>query len=335
MPDVPLSPLDFNCALSRNPETKARFVENAFKQLSAWGACILKNVPIPEPTIDYAVTLRREAFLQPTDVKRDYAADSLLTPGYTPLKYERYGDMEAGQPRETLTMNWTASFAEDGSKAAPDGNKYPPALPGAEAAYDALAESLDAFSRAFLGLMAERLGAPAHFFEQLLDGGKMIMRLLHYPPQNVERTNTRIVAHKDATLLTIILNADRPGLEMLAPDKKSWRPCKTEPNEIIVFAGEITEYLTNGAIRAAIHRVANDEDVTQSRYSTACFLSGNDIAILEPMKRTAPSGDLEKTDFEKDEPPRGETALQFVDRRLSSYHEDDYAGYERLPVQPD
>ena len=335
MPDIPLSPLDFNCALSRDPETKARFVENAFKQLSVWGACILKNVPIPEPTIDDAVTLRREAFSQPTGVKHDYAANSLLAAGYTPLKYERYGDMEAGQPRETLTLNWIASFAEDGSKAAPDGNKYPPALPGAEATYDALAQGIDAFSRVFLGLMAKRLGAPANFFEQLLDGGKMIMRLLHYPPQSVEQTNTRIVAHKDATFLTMILNADRPGLELLAPDKQSWRPCKTEPNEVIVFAGEITEYLTNGVIRAAIHRVANDEDVTQSRYSTACFLSGNDIAALEPMKTTASSAGLEKTDLEKDDRPRGETALQFVDRRLSSYHEDDYAEFERLPVQDD
>ena len=121
---------------------------------------------------------------------------------------------------------------------------------------------------------------------------------------------------------------------MLAPDRQSWRPYKTEPNEIIVFAGEITEYLTNGVIRAAIHRVANDEDVTRSRYSTACFLSGNDIAILEPMETAASSAGLEETDFEKDEPPRGETALQFVDRRLSSYHEDDYAELERLPVQP-
>lgn len=279
--------------------------------------------------------MRREAFSQPAEVKRDYAADSLLTPGYTPLKFERYGDMETGQPRETLTMNWTSSLAEDGSKLAPKGNKYPSELPGAEATYDALAQSLDAFSRVFLGLVAERLGAPANFFEQLLDGGEIIMRLLHYPPQSAEQTNTRIVAHKDATFLTMILNADRPGLEMLAPDRQSWRPYKTEPNEIIVFAGEITEHLTNGVIRAAIHRVANDKDVTKSRYSTACFLSGNDIAALEPMKTTAPKNDLEKGDLEKSGPLRGETALQFADRKLSSYQEEDYAAYERLPVQRD
>ena len=210
MPDVPLSPLDFNCALSQDPEIKARFVENAFEQLSAWGACTLKNVPIPEPIAAEAVTLRREAFSQPAEVKRDYAADSLLTPGYTPLKFERYGDMETGQPRETLTMNWISSLAEDGSKLAPKGNKYPSELPGAEATYDALAQSLDVFSRVFLGLVAERLGAPANFFEQLLDGGEIIMRLLHYPPQSAEQTNTRIVAHKDATFLTMILNAGSP-----------------------------------------------------------------------------------------------------------------------------
>ena len=328
MPDVPLSPLDFTCASSGDPEVKARFVEDAFLQFSRWGACILRNAPIPEPLTEQAAALRREAFLQSAVVKRAYAADNLSTSGYTDIGFERYGDMEIGQPRETLTMNWITASAKDGSKIAPKGNKFPAELPGAATVYDALAHSLDDLSRLFLRLMAERLDGPTDLFERSLDGGEMILRLLHYPPQNTEQTDTRIVAHKDATLLTMILDADRPGLQILAPDRQSWRPYRTGRNEVIVFAGETTEYLTNGAIRAAIHRVANDEDAMKSRYSTACFLSGNDVASLEPIE-TATTGPRPA----QDETQRGPTALEFTTQRLSSFHLDDYSAYERLPVQ--
>jgi isopenicillin N synthase-like dioxygenase len=73
--------------------------------------------------------------------------------------------------------------------------------------------------------------------------------------------------------------AEGGGLELLDRDGK-WLPIDTDPENLIVDAGDMLARITNDLIPATTHRVVNPSGPNVSRYSIPFFMHPHPDAML-------------------------------------------------------
>lgn len=96
--------------------------------------------------------------------------------------------------------------------------------------------------------------------------------------------------HTDAGALTLLLQADEPGLEVLQGG--NWHLVEPRENALVINIGDIVQVWSNDRYQAALHRVtANAND---ARYSAPFFLNPAFEANYAPLPSTVDS----------DHPPR-------------------------------
>ena len=127
--------------------------------------------------------------------------------------------------------------------------------------------------------LAVGLGVPRDYFDKGSDDPMYALRLLHYVPQSDERHG--IADHTDWGALSLLIQGDVPGLEVLMPDG-TWSLAVPIENTMIVNVGELVARWTNNRLKATRHRVRNLSGV--DRYSMAFFLDMNHDAVIKPIE---------------------------------------------------
>ena len=112
-----------------------------------------------------------------------------------------------------------------------------------------------------------------------------VMRLFHYlmVSANSDRAEKTVLGsspHRDWGLLTIILEDSVGGLEYYDKQGKSWVSVETEPNTLIVNAGDFLSLLDT-EIESPIHQVISPK--TSDRYSFVFFFYPTFDTLLPPM----------------------------------------------------
>ena len=132
-----------------------------------------------------------------------------------------------------------------------------------------------------LEALAPSLGVTEDYFKSMATNGNSILRLLHYPPvpDNAEPNQVRAAAHEDINLITILVAANGGGLELLDRDGK-WLPVETDPDNLIVDAGDMLARVCNDVVPATTHRVVNPSGPNVSRYSMPFFMHPHPNAML-------------------------------------------------------
>lgn len=104
---------------------------------------------------------------------------------------------------------------------------------------------------------------------------RTLFRVLHYPPVDgdVEPGAVRSAAHEDINLLTLLPAGTEPGLQVLDRDG-TWHDVASDPEAIIVNAGDMLQMASRGYFRSTTHRVVNPEGDAAAvpRYSMPLFL---------------------------------------------------------------
>jgi isopenicillin N synthase-like dioxygenase len=77
-----------------------------------------------------------------------------------------------------------------------------------------LYDALDAMGLKVLEAISVYLGLDRHFFDDKVDVGNSILRLLHYPPVPKDGPHIRAGAHEDINVITLLLGAEEAGLEV-------------------------------------------------------------------------------------------------------------------------
>lgn len=102
-----------------------------------------------------------------------------------------------------------------------------------------------------------------------------LLRILHYPPlpAEVEEGAVRAAAHEDINLITLLVAATAPGLEV-QDVHGNWHEVPCSRNAIVVNAGDMLQECTQNFYKATSHRVVNPkgEAAKNSRYSIPLFL---------------------------------------------------------------
>jgi isopenicillin N synthase-like dioxygenase len=102
-----------------------------------------------------------------------------------------------------------------------------------------------------------------------------LFRILCYPPLTGEEEQgaVRAAAHEDINLITLLVAATAPGLQVKDAQGR-WLEVPADAGSIVVNAGDMLQMTTDGYYRSTTHRVVNPtgDDAKRRRLSMPLFL---------------------------------------------------------------
>jgi isopenicillin N synthase-like dioxygenase len=129
-----------------------------------------------------------------------------------------------------------------------------------------------------LRAFALALGQDEHALEPLYREAPYIRtKLLHYPGRQLTNDDQGVGAHKDAGLLSLLLQDDEPGLQVQT--ERGWIEVPPRAGALVVNIGELLELASDGYLRATLHRVVTPPQ-GRERFSVAFFLSARLDAVV-------------------------------------------------------
>lgn len=171
-------------------------------------------------------------------------------------------------------------------------------------------KALDDFGGQLLRAVARHLGLTDTWFDDKVDVGNSILRLLHYPPQLTPPPagSVRAGAHEDINVITLLLGAEEAGLQVKHRSGE-WLDINPPAGTIVINCGDMLQRLTGGILPSTTHRVLNpsQERAKFPRYSYPFFLHFNSDVLIEALPQCLEEGG-------KAEPPI--TAIDYLMERL-------------------
>ena len=270
---------------------RQKFIDDFYLGLKDYGFIVLKDHPIPDGLLNKAYALIEEFFALPTETKMKYALkDRGFQRGYTPFGTEHAKDAKVSDLKEFWHVG----------RELPPGHRYetdypknvwPAEVPEFEKTMKTIYTALDETGKIMLEALTQPLDLHKTFFSDMMSEGNSILRLLHYPPipPTADPRSVRAAAHEDINLITILVSATSSGLQLKDRDG-TWLPIESDPNTLVVDAGDMLARITNEVIPSTTHRVVNPEDAKSSRYSMPYFIHPNPDALLTCLPSCLGSG---------------------------------------------
>ncbi|WP_142058630.1 isopenicillin N synthase family oxygenase [Pseudarthrobacter sp. B4EP4b] len=146
------------------------------------------------------------------------------------------------------------------------------------------AELMSRVGMELLRAIAVSLKLPEDYFDEPFQGSPAWMgKLVHYVGGVVEAAGDQGVgSHADYGFVTLLLQDDIGGLEVLPPGASEWAPVEPIPGALVVNLGEMLEVATEGYLVATIHRVQAPPPGVD-RYSVPFFWSPRLDAVIDPV----------------------------------------------------
>ena len=147
--------------------------------------------------------------------------------------------------------------------------------------------AMDELGRKILRAIARYLELGDDFFEDKVELGNSVLRMLHYPPVPADAPGVRAGAHEDINVITLLLGAEEAGLQLKDADGE-WLDIAPPPNALVVNIGDMLQRLTNHVLPSTTHRVVNPAPERRgfARYSTPFFLHFNPDFVIESLPST-------------------------------------------------
>ncbi|KAL4936964.1 hypothetical protein BDV06DRAFT_232908 [Aspergillus oleicola] len=177
-------------------------------------------------------------------------------------------------------------------------NQWPPTVSDAE---EFRATSMEYYHAVYelakdvLSVLALTLNVEETFFDPLTEGGVATMRMLHYPSQpkdEDEKLNRGIGAHTDFGCVTLLLQDEVDGLQVLDAPTGQWLDVQPVPGAYVVNLGDLMMRMANDRYKSNIHRVINKSGL--ERYSIPFFFSGNPDHVCSCLPNCCPKGEQPK-----------------------------------------
>ena len=246
-----------------------------------WGFFQVVGHGIDDRTIAALKGEMRAFFAQPLDAKRAIVRTAANPWGFYDQELTR------------RTRDWKQIYdygPPDGAAMTP---QWPRALPRFRAAIEAFYAACDTVALELLHAVALNLGMPG----TALDGAfrpahTSFLRLNYYPrcPRPERPADTAVATngylgvnhHTDAGALTLLLQDEQPGLEVLHDG--TWHLVEPRRDALVVNIGDIVQVWSNDRYRAALHRglVAADAE----RFSAPFFFNPAYSAAYAPLPST-------------------------------------------------
>ncbi len=264
-------------------EARKEFQQALWEGFKYFGFIILKDHKVAPTLLKRAYEMSAALFAQSEDYKMRFFREDGQR-GYTPFGREHAKDSKFPDLKEFWHVG--REF-EEGSPLADfyPSNFWPEKPDGFRETFLEIYDALEEAGMVMLEALAPSLNVDADYFRRMATNGNSILRLLHYPPipEGADPNSIRAAAHEDINLITILVAAEGAGLELLDRDGK-WLPVETEPENLIVDAGDMLARVCNDIVPATTHRVVNPAGPNVSRYSMPFFMHPHSEAMLSCLE---------------------------------------------------
>ena len=263
----------------------ASFAQDIAAAYAEYGFVIIENHGIDKELIERCLECFRLFFALPVQEKLRYRVpNGGGARGYTAFGIETAKGAEHSDLKE---------FWHVGRELPPDHpfnavmapNIWVDSIPGFRETTLALYRAFDSLGLRLLAAIARSVNLPANYFDDKVDLGNSVLRIIHYPPMAPEPTpSVRAGAHEDINVITLLLGAEEPGLEVLSR-KGEWLPINPPPGSLVCNVGDMLQRLTNKHLRSTTHRVTNPprERASKARYSLPFFLHFNPDFLIKTL----------------------------------------------------
>jgi len=226
------------------------------------GFAVVTDHPVPERLIRDMYREWESFFASPE--KQRYMFDPKVQDGYFPYRSEN----AKGRVQKDLKEFFHVY----------PGTRLPDGPSGATLE---LYDSLSRFAGELLGLIDDHMPAPVRSLlsmplRAMIEGSSQtLLRILNYPALDgsEEEGAVRAAAHEDINLITLLVAATEPGLQVLDSAGR-WRDVPADPGSIVVNSGDMLQMATASHFRSTTHRVVNPagEGARRARLSMPLFL---------------------------------------------------------------
>jgi len=226
------------------------------------GFAVVTDHPVPEGLIRDMYREWEAFFASPA--KQAYAFDPKVQDGYFPFRSEN----AKGRAQKDLKEFFHVY----------PGTRLPE---GVSSATRELYDSLSRFAGELLGLVEDHMPPDVRSLlsmplRSMIEGSaQTLLRILNYPPLDgsEEQGAVRAAAHEDINLITLLVAATEPGLQVQDSGGR-WRDVPADPGSIVVNSGDMLQMATAGHFRSTTHRVVNPagEGARRARLSMPLFL---------------------------------------------------------------
>ncbi|MDB5422466.1 MAG: 2OG-Fe(II) oxygenase [Brevundimonas sp.] len=263
------------------------FSDDLGASFARYGFAVVADHGLDEEVISAAIDDAKAFFALPEDVKRAYHQPGTGgARGLTPF------GVEAAKDAATVDLK---EFWHTGREL-PAGHAYgqymranlwPTEVPGFRAHLYGMFEALDTLGRKLLKAIARYMELGDDFFEDKVELGNSVLRMLHYPPVPADAPGVRAGAHEDINVITLLLGAEEAGLQ-LKDAEGQWLDIAPPPGALVVNIGDMLQRLTNHVLPSTTHRVVNPAPERRgfARYSTPFFLHFNPDYVIETLPST-------------------------------------------------
>jgi isopenicillin N synthase-like dioxygenase len=262
-----------------------RFAQEIAAAYAEYGFVIVENHGIDKALIERCLECFRRFFALPVEEKQRYRIPN----GGGARGYTAFGiETAKGAQHSDLKEFWHVG------RELPPGhpfnavmapNIWVDSIPGFRETTLALYQAFDKLGLRLLSAIARSVSLPANYFDDKVNLGNSVLRVIHYPPLPPEPTpSVRAGAHEDINVITLLLGAEEPGLEVLSR-KGEWLPINPPAGSLVCNVGDMLQRLTNKHLRSTTHRVTNPprERASNARYSLPFFLHFNPDFLIETL----------------------------------------------------
>ncbi|KAH8904357.1 2og-Fe oxygenase family protein [Coniochaeta sp. PMI_546] len=277
-----------------SPEAK-KIIEDVRNACMTTGFFSLVGHGISKELQERVFNASKAFFALPLEEKRKLSAPPLLNRGYEQIGSQALQEDTKPDMKEGFYIGMHVSNDDIQAKLHPEmvgENIFPPQLPA-----EVMKEPTEQYYKEVfevgckvMEILAKGLPYGDDIFKEFLsDNPICALRLLHYPPQ-VESDEKQLGAgaHTDFGAITLLLQDDAGGLEVLNNETGDWVPVEPNADAYVVNIGDMLAMWTKNIYKSNTHRVINKS--TKDRYSLPFFFDGAPDVKLAPFDGSEPVG---------------------------------------------
>ena len=268
-------------SMSRIEDRDHATIEELKLALMTHGFFTITDHGISDDVLTSSYSVSKEFFALSDEIKNSYAhPEKAGARGYTP-----YGKETAlGETTADLKEFWHhGPIVDELFDSRIEKNIEVKEIKNFNSQFDILFSQLNNLGLKVLSSIALILGKKDNFFNDWVIKGNSLLRLIHYPPVSDPSNILRARAHGDINLVTLLVGAEKSGLEVKNPNGK-WIPIAAKSKSIVCNIGDMMELVTRSKLKSTSHRVVDHNvNASTSRYSMPFFLHPSPDVMLRSI----------------------------------------------------
>lgn len=273
--------VDIAALIDGDPKGTQAVVREIAQACEHVGFMYVRNHRVDTTVLAALVDQAHAFFGLPTADKMSVAVEnSPQFRGYLPLEYTGNEGPEGRNLQEGFIVMQDRPLDSRAPLYGP--NQWPARLPSLKPAMLGYYAAMEALAFRMLPGMAMALGLPASSFAAPYVDPMLILKLNHYPPQQIT-SDTEMIGvggHCDGSGFTILWQDDLGGLE-IKNKSGEWIGVPPIDGTFVINIGNILQRWSNGRFSSTEHRVINRYG--KDRYSIALFADPNYHTAIRPI----------------------------------------------------